>query len=60
MREAQHPEASAASSLPPVRRIDLNTENVLYPLGWYLSPTARAGMEHAASQVGTASALSTE
>ena len=27
-----------------VRRCDLVDENVLYPLGWYLSPTAAAGM----------------
>lgn len=32
----------------PVVNIDLEKTGVLYPLGWYLSPTARGGMERAA------------
>jgi hypothetical protein len=34
-----------------MRRIDLAKGAVLYPLGWYLSPTAREGMERAASEI---------
>jgi hypothetical protein len=52
LRRAAHPDMPAPSTLTPLRRIDLNNQNVLYPLGWYLSPTARAGMEQAASQLG--------
>ena len=39
------------SDLAPMRRIDLTKGDVLYPLGWYLSPTAREGMERAASEI---------
>jgi hypothetical protein len=38
---AQHP-------VNPVVNIDLEKTGVLYPLGWYLSPTARKGMQDAA------------
>jgi hypothetical protein len=39
------------SDVPPLRRIDLTKGEVLFPLGWYLSPTAREGMERAASEI---------
>lgn len=38
--------------LPPLRRIDLTRREVLFPLGWYLSPTARGGMERASAGIG--------
>lgn len=40
--------AMADDHLPLVRKFDLVDEGVLSPLGWYLSPTARGGMENAA------------
>ena len=38
--------------LRPLRRVDLTKREVLFPLGWYLSPTARAGMERASAGIG--------
>ncbi|MGZ8229010.1 MAG: hypothetical protein ACXW2A_04640 [Burkholderiales bacterium] len=36
------------ASIPPVVKIDLENDGVLYPLGWYLSVKARCGMERQA------------
>lgn len=51
LRMAEQEVLPPASWLPPMRRIDLAKGAVLYPLGWYLSPTAREGMECAALKV---------
>lgn len=51
---------AAPSDVPPLRRIDLTKGEVLLPLGWYLSPTARKGMERAASEIEPPSAPTPE
>ena len=39
---------SPAGRAHPVVELDLESAGILYPLGWYLSPMARTGMENAA------------
>jgi hypothetical protein len=51
---------ASPSDVPSLRRIDLTKGEVLFPLGWYLSPTAREGMELAASEIEPPSAPTPE
>ncbi|MCG6942942.1 MAG: patatin-like phospholipase family protein [Thiohalocapsa sp.] len=44
----------AMREAPLVHNCDLLDEHILYPLGWYLSPTAAAGMRAAADKLGEA------
>ena len=45
------PAASAVASVTRVRLVDQLAIGTLVPLGWYLSPTARAALNQEASQL---------